>query len=107
MSMETLSPAALSGPSPLCARPDAPTVVTIAMNASVVSDGCNQLTSTHAYPPGYIRAGRLTAVGAGTARVQAALLRGSSVEKTAGLIWCTPFGAGANCRPLTGIQLAP
>jgi hypothetical protein len=86
---------------------DAPSVVSIETSPTVVSEGCNQLTSTHAYPCCYIRSGRLTAIGPGTARLEAALLRGSAIEETAGLIWCTPFGAGANCRPLIGLRVNP
>jgi hypothetical protein len=86
---------------------DAPTVVSIATSTGVVSDGCDQLTSTHAYPCCYIRSGRLTAVGAGTARVQAVLRGGGGVEMTGGLIWCPPFGPGAGCRPLAGIEVTP
>jgi len=86
---------------------DAPAVVSIVMSPSVVSDGCNQLSSTHVYPCCTVRTGRLTALGVGEAQLQAVLLRGSTVEKTAGLVWCTPLGAGAHCRPLTGVQVAP
>jgi hypothetical protein len=88
---------------------DAPTVARLEMNASVVSDACNELHSTNIYASGIVRTGRMIAVGPGTAHVQAALLRGSRVEKTAGLIWCPRFGPGAfreDCRPLV-VEVTP
>lgn len=89
-------------------RSDSPGVATVTTDATAAPPVCNQLASTHTYPCCPIRSGTLTPVGPGTAQVRGVLLRGSSLEKEAGLMWCPPFGPGTEgCRPIAAIDVVP
>ena len=86
---------------------DAPAVVTAANDPQESLVACNELLASHTYPCCAVSVGRLTAIGVGTSHVQAVLFRGSSIEKSAGLIWCPPMGPGGGCRPIAAIEVRP
>src|SRR5262245_3387489 len=89
-------------------RSDTPSVIAATTDPLVTSPACNALNTSRPYPCCVIRIGRVAAMAAGTARIQGVLFRGTSIQKTAELVWCSPNGPGTSgsaCRPLAFVEV--